>query len=155
MGVNPKLSEGDMAPDFTLPSDTEGDVSLKDLKGQKFVLYFYPKDMTPGCTKQACGFRDNLSAFEEKGYKIIGVSPDSVKRHAKFREKEELNFTLLADENHEVAEAFGVYREKTNYGKTYTGIVRSTFFIDGEGKIEAIHDNVRATGHVERLVRDL
>lgn len=155
MAVNPILSEGDKAPEFSLPSDTDGIISLADMKGQKFILYFYPKDMTPGCTKQACGFRDNIEAFAEKGYKILGVSPDPVKRHAKFREKHDLNFPLLADEDHQVAETYGVYREKTNYGKTYMGIVRSTFFIDEEGRIEAIHDNVRATGHVERLLGNL
>lgn len=155
MAVNPKLSVGDAAPDFTLASDTQGDVSLADLKGQKFVLYFYPKDMTPGCTKQACDFRDNLDTFAERGYAIYGVSPDPVERHAKFREKHDLNFPLLADTDHSVAEAYGVWREKTNYGRTYEGLVRSTFFIDADGTIEAIHDNVRATGHVGRLVRDL
>lgn len=155
MGTNPKLSVGDPAPDFQLPSDTEGTVRLADLKGQKFILYFYPKDLTPGCTKQACDFRDHLETIDKAGYKVYGVSPDPVERHAKFREKHDLNFPLLADEDHAVAEAFGVWREKKNYGKTYLGIVRSTFFIDAEGTIEDIHDNVRATGHVERLVRDL
>ena len=155
MGTNPKLSVGDPAPSFQLPSDTEGTISLADLKGQKFILYFYPKDMTPGCTKQACDFRDHLETIDQAGYKVYGVSPDPVARHAKFREKHDLNFPLLADEDHAAAEAFGVWREKKNYGKTYEGIVRSTFFIDADGKIEEIHDNVRATGHVERLVRDL
>ncbi len=155
MGVNPKLSEGDEAPEFALESDTEGTVKLSDLRGEKVVLYFYPKDMTPGCTKQACDFRDHLGSFGELGYKVYGVSPDPVERHEKFREKHDLNFPLLADTDHEVAEAYGVWREKKNYGKTYVGLVRSTFFIDEEGKIEKIYDNVRATGHVERLVREL
>lgn len=155
MAKNPKLSVGDKAPDFALPSDTEGTVRLEDLKGQKFILYFYPKDMTPGCTKQACDFRDHLEEFATFGYKIYGVSPDPVERHAKFREKHDLNFPLLADTDHEVAQAYGVWREKKNYGRTYIGLVRSTFFIDEEGIITEIQDNVRATGHVARLLRDM
>ncbi|MFP4600442.1 MAG: thioredoxin-dependent thiol peroxidase [Persicimonas sp.] len=154
MGTNPILNEGDKAPDFTLESDNEGEVSLSDLRGQKVVLYFYPKDMTPGCTKQACDFRDNLDTFVDKGWKVLGVSPDPVESHAKFRDKHDLNFTLLADPDQAVAEAYGVWREKQNYGRTYTGIVRSTFLIDEEGTITEIQDNVRATGHVERLLRD-
>lgn len=155
MAENPILSVGDAAPDFTLPSDTEGDVTLSELKGQKIVLYFYPKDMTPGCTGQACDFRDQVGAFGEAGWKIYGVSPDPVARHGKFREKHDLNFPLLADTEHAVARAYGVFREKMNYGKTYEGIVRSTFLIDAEGKLSAIYDNVRAKGHVARLVGEL
>ena len=155
MAKNPKLNEGDRAPTWRLESDDAGTVSSEDLAGQKYVLYFYPKDNTPGCTTQACDFRDNIGRFADRGYKVFGVSPDSLKSHAKFRGDHDLNFTLLADPDHEVAEAFGVWREKTNYGRTYTGLVRSTFFVDGEGKIEQIHDNVRAKGHVERLVRGL
>lgn len=154
MGTNPILNVGDQAPDFTLDSDDAGEVSLSDLRGQKVILYFYPKDMTPGCTTQACDFRDNMETFEENGFKVLGVSPDPVERHEKFRGKHDLNFTLLADPENEAAEAYGVWREKKNYGKTYTGIVRSTFFIDEEGKIAEIQDNVRAKGHVERLLRD-
>lgn len=154
MGINPKLKVGDMAPDFHLESDNEGEVSRDDLLGKKTVIYFYPRDMTPGCTRQACDFRDNQAFFEEKGYKIIGVSPDPIDRHEKFRQKHDLNFTLLADPEHEMAEAYGVWREKKNYGRTYTGIVRSTFLLDEEGKIIEIQDNVRAKGHVERLIRD-
>lgn len=154
MGENPKLDLGDKAPSFELDSDTEGKVTLESLRGQKFVLYFYPKDMTPGCTVQACDFRDNLEEFTAQGYKVYGVSPDPVASHEKFRKKEDLNFPLLADTDHTMAEDYGVWREKTNYGKTYVGIVRSTFLIDGEGVIEAIHDNVRAKGHVGRLLRE-
>ncbi len=154
MGTNPKLNVGDAAPDFTLASDNEGDVALSDLRGQKVVLYFYPKDMTPGCTTQACDFRDHQDTFVDKGYKVLGVSPDPVERHAKFRDKHDLNFTLLADPDHAVAEAYGVWREKKNYGRTYEGIVRSTFVIDEDGNIADIQDNVRAKGHVERLLRD-
>lgn len=155
MGTNPKLSVGDKAPSFELESDNQGTISLADLNGHKAILYFYPKDMTPGCTKQACDFRDNIEAFAEQGYKVYGVSPDPVDRHAKFREKHDLNFPLLADTDHATATAYGVWREKKNYGKTYTGIVRSTFFIDEEGVITEIQDNVRATGHVGRLLRDM
>lgn len=152
MGTNPKLSIGDAAPDFSLESDDNGTVKLSDLRGKKVILYFYPKDMTPGCTTQACDFRDNQSAFVDAGYTVLGVSPDPVERHAKFREKHDLNFSLLADTENEVADAYGVWREKKNYGKTYMGIVRSTFFIDEEGNITEIQDNVRAKGHVERLL---
>ena len=155
MGTNPKLIAGDQAPPFELDSDTEGKVALADLHGQKVILYFYPKDMTPGCTAQACDFRDNIEAFEQAGYAVYGVSPDPVERHAKFREKHDLNFPLLADTDHQVAARYGVWREKKNYGRTYEGIVRSTFFIDEAGKITEIQDNVRAKGHVDRLLRDL
>jgi peroxiredoxin Q/BCP len=155
MGVNPKLSEGDAVPAFELESDNEGTVSADSLKGSKYVLYFYPKDDTPGCTTEACDFRDNIARLTGYGYKVYGVSPDTVKSHEKFRGKYDLNFPLLADPDHEVAEAFGIWREKKNYGKTYTGLVRSTFLIDEEGKLEKIYDNVRAKGHVERIVREL
>jgi thioredoxin-dependent peroxiredoxin len=154
MGTNPKLSVGDKAPDFSLASDTGGEVSLSGLRGHKIVLYFYPKDMTAGCTKQACDFRDNLEVFADKGWKVLGVSPDPVDSHEKFRAKNDLNFPLLADTGHKVAEAYGVWREKQNYGRTYEGIVRSTFLIDEEGIITDIQDNVRAKGHVQRLMRD-
>ncbi len=155
MGENPKLSVGDNAPAFELESDTQGTVRLQDLRGEKVILYFYPKDMTPGCTVQACDFRDNIDRFVEAGYQVYGISPDPVDSHAEFREQEELNFPLLADPEHEVAEAYGVWREKTTYGKKYIGLVRSTFIIDEEGVIEEIQDNVRAKGHVGRLLRDL
>ena len=155
MGINPKLSAGDKAPAFELESDTDGTVRLEDLRGKKTILYFYPKDDTPGCTKQACGFRDHRDTFAKRGFQVYGVSPDPVDSHAAFRDKFDLNFPLLADTEHEVAEAYGVWREKTNYGNTYVGIVRSTFIIDEEGVIEEIQDNVQATGHVDRLLRDL
>jgi peroxiredoxin Q/BCP len=154
MGTNPVLNVGDEAPDFTLESDDAGEISLSDLRGQKVILYFYPKDMTPGCTKQACDFRDNLDTFSAEGFKVLGVSPDPVERHAEFRDEHDLNFTLLADPDHQLADEYGVWREKQNYGKTYEGIVRSTFLIDEDGKIAEIQDNVRATGHVDRLLRD-
>lgn len=152
MGTNPNLSVGDQAPDFELESDDQGTVKLSDLRGQKIILYFYPKDMTPGCTTQACDFRDNQTGFDDAGYTVFGVSPDPVERHAKFREKHDLNFSLLADTDNAVATAYGVWREKKNYGKTYMGIVRSTFIIDEQGVITDIQDNVRAKGHVERLL---
>ena len=155
MGENPKLSIGDKAPDFTLDSDDRGEVSLDELLEEgKVVLYFYPKDMTPGCTTEACDFRDHFDEFADKGYQIVGVSPDDVDSHEEFRETYDLNFTLLADPDHDVATNYGVYREKTSYGNTYEGIVRSTFLIDEDGTIEEIQDNVQATGHVNRLLRD-
>ncbi len=155
MGTNPKLSVGDEAPKFELESDTEGTVNLEELRGHKVILYFYPKDMTPGCTTQACDFRDNIDWFSERGYKVYGVSPDPVDSHEEFRAEHDLNFPLLADTENEAAEAYGVWREKTTFGNTYEGIVRSTFIIGEDGKLEEIQDNVRAKGHVGRLLRDL
>lgn len=155
MAGNPILSEGDKAPDFTLDTDNAGKISLKDLRGSKVILYFYPKDMTPGCTNQACDFRDNYQRLQSQGWTVLGVSPDPVERHAKFREKHDLNFPLLADPDNAVAKAYGVWREKQNYGRTYEGIVRSTFLIDEEGTITTIQDNVRAKGHVDRLMKQL
>lgn len=152
---NPKLSVGDEAPDFELESDTDGTVSLSDYRGERVILYFYPRDMTPGCTTEACDFRDHLETLQEYGWQVLGCSPDTVESHEEFRDKYDLNFPLLADPDHGVAEAYGVWREKQNFGKTYEGVVRSTFLIDEDGEIVEIMDNVRATGHVERLVRDL
>ncbi len=153
--MNPTLSAGDLAPDFTLPSDDRGEVTLSALRGTPVIVYFYPKDMTPGCTTQACDFRDNLAKLQQAGFQVLGISPDSVKRHATFRLKHDLTFTLLADEDHAVASAYGVWRTKQNYGKSYEGIVRSTFIIDAEGVVQAVHDNVRAKGHVDRLLSEL
>lgn len=150
-----KFSAGDVVPAFSAESDNAGTVSSAQLKGKKYVIYFYPKDMTPGCTTQACDFTTNLESFKVKGYEIFGVSPDSVESHAKFRQKHDLGFTLLADPDHVLAEAFGVWREKKNYGKVYVGIVRSTFVVGADGKFEAVYDNVKATGHVDRLLREL
>ena len=155
MGENPKLSKGDEAPDFEVDSDDSGTLSLSDFAGQKLVLYFYPRDMTPGCTTEACDFRDNLETFQQQGWQVIGVSPDEVDDHEEFRQKYDLNFPLLADTDNELAKAYGVWREKQTFGNTYEGIVRSTFLIDEEGEIIEIFDNVRATGHVERLLRDM
>jgi peroxiredoxin Q/BCP len=153
--ADPKWKVGENVPSFSAESDDAGTISSADLLGSKYIIYFYPKDMTPGCTTQACDFNTNLKAFEANGYRILGVSPDSVTTHAKFRTKHELGFTLLADPDHALADAFGVWREKQNYGKTYIGLVRSTFFVGADGKFEAVYDNVKAKGHVDRLIREM
>ncbi|MGY9020072.1 MAG: thioredoxin-dependent thiol peroxidase [Alphaproteobacteria bacterium] len=145
---------GDKAPEFSASTDGGGTVSLKDLKDKKIVLYFYPKDMTPGCTAESCGFRDALPYFSKINAEIIGVSKDSVKRHDKFKEKYELPFMLAADEDGKMCEAYGVWQEKKNYGKTYMGIVRSTFLIDEKGKIAAVWRNLRVKGHVEKVLEE-
>lgn len=146
------LSVGDKAPDFTATTDGGETVSLKGLKGQKVVLYFYPKDNTPGCTTEACDFRDNYAAFQEKGAVVLGVSPDSVKSHDKFKAKFELPFPLLADEDHSIAEAYGAWQEKSMYGKKYMGIQRSTFVIDEKGKIAEVYGKVKVKGHVDDVL---
>ena len=155
MAENPKLSIGDPAPEFELESDDGTTISLEDFDGEHLVLYFYPRDMTPGCTTEACDFRDNLETFHAEGWNVVGVSPDPVDSHQEFRDKYDLNFPLLADTDNEVAKKYGVWREKQNYGRTYEGVVRSTFLIDEHGEIVDIFDNVRATGHVDRLLGDL
>lgn len=152
---NPKLSEGDRAPAFTAKTDGGGRLALKDLKGRRVLLYFYPRDMTPGCTGEACDFRDAQAALEAKGVVVVGVSPDSAESHDRFKAKHDLPFPLLADEKKEIAGKYGVYREKTSYGRTSVGIVRSTFLIDADGRIEKVYDNVRAKGHVGRVLKDL
>ncbi|NIP57670.1 MAG: thioredoxin-dependent thiol peroxidase [Gemmatimonadetes bacterium] len=141
------VKEGDRAPGFTLPSDDGPEVSLEDLRGRRVVLYFYPKDDTPGCTTEACEFRDAMPRFEERGAVVLGVSPDGVESHRKFKEKHDLDFPLLADEDHEVAEAYGVWKEKSMYGRTFWGVERSTFLIDDDGRIERVWRKVRAKGH--------
>ncbi|NKB22327.1 MAG: thioredoxin-dependent thiol peroxidase [Alphaproteobacteria bacterium] len=148
------IDVGDKAPSFLASTDGDGTISLKDLKGKKFVLYFYPKDMTPGCTTEACGFRDAHPDFSKINAEIIGVSKDSVKRHDKFKEKYELPFALAADEDGKLCEAYGVWQEKKNYGKTYMGIVRSTFLIDEKGKVAAVWRNLRVKGHVEKVLEE-
>lgn len=145
---------GDKAPEFSASTDGGGTVSLKDLIDKKIVLYFYPKDMTPGCTAESCGFRDALPDFSKINAEIIGVSKDSVKRHDKFKEKYELPFMLAADEDGKMCEAYGVWQEKKNYGKTYMGIVRSTFLIDEKGKIAAVWRNLRVKGHVDKVLEE-
>ena len=150
-----RLSPGNEAPGFTLPDSTGKDVSLSDFRGQSVVVYFYPAASTPGCTKQACDFRDNLAELGNAGYRVIGISPDTTAKLAKFAENEKLNFPLLGDPDKKVIEAWGAYGEKKNYGKTSLGVIRSTFVVDPEGKIAHAFYNVRATGHVAKLIRDL
>ena len=148
------LDAGDKAPDFSAPTDGGGTASLKALKGKNVILYFYPKDDTPGCTTEACGFRDAVGDFTGAGAEIIGVSKDSVARHDKFKAKYGLAFTLIADEDGALCEAYGVWQEKKNYGKAYMGIVRSTFLIDENGKIAATWRNLRVKGHVEAVLEE-
>ncbi len=153
------VKEGEKAPDFCLKGiDEKGEEKefcLKDFKGKKLILYFYPKDNTPGCTTEACDFRDNLNVLVGKGYQVVGVSPDSVKSHKNFKEKYGLNFPLLSDPDKKVAEAFGAYGEKKMYGKVTKGIIRSTFLIDEEGKVAKAWRNVKAKGHVEKILKEL
>ena len=149
------LNEGDKAPDFTLPADTGEDIRLSDLRGRRVVLYFYPKDDTSGCTKQACGFRDARDAYDQRDVVVLGVSPDGLDSHGKFREKYDLNFPLLADTDHAVAEAYGAWGEKKNYGRTYEGILRSTFVIGPDGTVEKVYRNVKPAGHAERILEDI
>jgi thioredoxin-dependent peroxiredoxin len=151
----PRLSPGDLAPDFTLPDADGKDVSLTDFRGRKVVVYFYPAAMTPGCTKQACDFRDSLDSLAGAGYAVVGISPDKPEKLAKFRERDAVNFPLLSDPSKTTLEAFGAYGEKTMYGKKVTGVLRSTFVVDEEGRVEVAQYNVKATGHVAKLRRDL
>jgi peroxiredoxin Q/BCP len=147
------LNVGDKAPDFTMPTDGGGEVSLAKLKGKPVVLYFYPRDDTPGCTKEACGFRDALPDFTGAGgVEIIGVSRDTVAKHDKFKAKYDLPFTLGADETGAVTEAYGVWVEKSMYGKKSMGIERSTFLIDGNGVIRGVWRKVKVPGHVEEVL---
>ena len=146
------LNPGDKAPEFSMPTDGGGSVSLKDLKGKKVVLYFYPKDDTPGCTKEACGFRDALPDFSGADAEIIGVSKDSVAKHDKFKAKHELPFTLASDEDGSVCEAYGTWVEKSMYGRKYMGIDRATFLIDRDGKIAQVWRKVKVPGHVEEVL---
>ena len=141
------VAEGEEAPDFRLPDQDGNDVSLSDLRGQPVVLYFYPKAATPGCTTQACGIRDHRADYERSGARVIGVSPDTITAQRKFADKYGLDFTLLADENHEVAELYGVWGEKKMYGKTYMGVTRSTFVIDPDGKIANVFPKVSPKTH--------
>ena len=150
-----RLKPGDPAPALTLPDHSGTMVSLKDFLGQRVLVYFYPKAGTPGCTKEACDFRDNLSDFSNAGITVLGVSPDSPDSLAAFREDEGLTFTLLSDESKETLEAYGAYGEKKLYGKTVVGVIRSTFVVDEEGNIEVARYNVKATGHVASLKKAL
>jgi len=143
---------GKPAPDFAMPTDGGGTVRLSDLKGRKVVLYFYPKDDTPGCTKEACGFRDAMPDFSKLDAEIVGVSKDSVAKHGKFKAKYELPFTLASDEDGKVCEAYGVWVEKKLYGKTYMGIERATFLIDEKGMLREVWRKVKVPGHVEAVL---
>jgi len=153
--MNKTLKVGDKAPEFSLQSGTGETVKLKDFKGQPVVLYFYPKDNTSGCTKQACDFRDTQTAITKAKAVLLGVSPDSVASHQKFAAKLELPFTLLSDPDHAVAEAYGVWVEKSMYGRKYMGIERTTFLIDAQGKIAEIWSKVKVPGHVNAVVESL
>ena len=150
-----RLSPGDTAPDFTLTSDTGEEVSLADLRGHKVIVYFYPNAMTPGCTTQACDFSDSLSSLKAAGYEVLGISPDKPEKLAKFRERDGLTITLLSDADKSVMQAYGVYGEKKLYGKLVEGVIRSTFVVDEDGKVALAQYNVKATGHVAKLRRDL
>lgn len=142
-----ELQPGDAAPDFTLPRSGGGTLSLHDLRGRRVVLYFYPKDDTSGCTKEACEFRDTSEQIDAADAVVLGISPDGVASHDRFRQKYGLPFALLADEDHAVADRYGVWQEKSMYGKKYWGIARTTFLIDGDGKIERIWERVKPAGH--------
>ncbi len=150
-----RLEPGDEAPAFTLPDADGNEVSLSDFRGRKVVVYFYPAASTPGCTKQACDFRDNLAELDEAGLAVVGVSPDKPAKLAAFRDNQNLNFPLLSDPEKSTLTAWGAFGEKKMYGKTVQGVIRSTFLVDEEGRIEVAQYNVRATGHVAKLRRDL
>ncbi len=150
-----RLAAGDTAPGFTLPDADGKPVSLSSYRGQRVIVYFYPAAMTPGCTKEACDFRDHRPDLDQAGLAVIGISPDKPAKLARFREKEGLNFPLLSDPEREVLTAYGAFGEKTMYGKKTVGVIRSTFVIDAEGKVEKAQYNVKATGHVDRLSKDL
>ncbi|RJO79148.1 thioredoxin-dependent thiol peroxidase [Nocardia panacis] len=155
MTDNLRLAPGDPAPEFTLPDADGKNVSLSDYRGRKVIVYFYPAASTPGCTKQACDFRDSLADLEGAGIEVLGISPDKPAKLAKFRDTEHLTFPLLSDPDREVLSAYGAYGEKTMYGKTVVGVIRSTFLVDEKGRIEVAQYNVRATGHVAKLRREL
>lgn len=155
MTENTRLAVGDKAPGFSLPGADGNTVSLDDYRGRQVIVYFYPAASTPGCTKQACDFRDNLGELNDAGVEVIGISPDKPAKLAKFRDAEELTFPLLSDPDKTVLTAWGAFGEKKMYGKTVTGVIRSTFLVDAEGKIAVAQYNVRATGHVAKLRRDL
>nr|WP_112472343.1 thioredoxin-dependent thiol peroxidase [Streptomyces sp. ST1020] len=153
--MSERLQPGEPAPAFTL-SDADGnEVSLADHKGRKVIVYFYPAALTPGCTKQACDFTDNLSLLADAGYDVLGISPDKPEKLAKFREKESLGVALLADPDKAVLEAYGAYGEKKLYGKTVVGVIRSTIVVDESGNVERALYNVKATGHVVKIIKDL
>ena len=147
----PVVDKGHPAPDFSLPAQDGSQISLKDFRGRKVVLYFYPKDDTPGCTTQACDLRDSHADILAEGAVVLGVSPDSVASHQKFRNKYQLNFPLLSDEDHRVAQAYGVWKEKSMYGRKYWGVERSTFLLDEEGEILEAWRKVKPKGHAQKV----
>ncbi len=150
-----RLEAGDAAPEFTLPDADGKPVSLSSYRGRRVVVYFYPAAMTPGCTKEAVGFRDHLQALDAAGVTVLGISPDEPTKLAKFRDRDALTFPLLSDPDTKVLQAYGAYGEKKLYGRTIVGVIRSTFIVDADGKIEKPFYNVKATGHVERILREL
>ncbi|MFB7321533.1 thioredoxin-dependent thiol peroxidase [Streptomyces sp. NPDC056190] len=150
-----RLQPGDVAPAFALPDADGKEVSLADHKGRKVIVYFYPAALTPGCTKQACDFTDNLDLLAGAGYDVIGISPDKPEKLAKFRDKESLKVTLLGDPDKKVLGSYGAFGEKKLYGKTVVGVIRSTIVVDEEGKVERALYNVKATGHVAKIIKDL
>jgi peroxiredoxin Q/BCP len=149
------LQEGDKAPDFSANDDQGDTISLKEFRGKNVVLYFYPKDDTTGCTKEACDFRDNLARVKRKGAIVLGVSPDSEKKHAKFKTKYDLTFPLIADEDKAIINEYGVWKEKSMYGREYMGVERTTFIIDAKGKIAKIFPKVKVSGHVDEVIEAL
>ena len=151
----PRLEIGDVAPEFELLNAQGETVKLSDFAGSKVIVYFYPKAMTPGCTTQACDFRDNLEALKGAGYHVVGISPDKPESLQKFTDKEALNFTLLSDPDKKVLEEWGAFGEKKNYGKVVQGVIRSTVVVDESGKVELAKYNVKATGHVARILKDV
>jgi peroxiredoxin Q/BCP len=150
-----RLAPGDQAPDFTLPDADGNQVSLASLRGQRVIIYFYPAAMTPGCTKQACDFRDSKADLSQAGFAVLGISPDSPAKLAKFRDRDGLTFPLLSDPDRQVLQAYGAYGEKMMYGKKSVGVIRSTFVVGADGKIEQALYGVKATGHVARLRQEL
>ena len=150
-----RLSPGEPAPLFTLPDADGNEISLADFRGRKVIVYFYPAAMTPGCTTQACDFRDSLDSLAAAGYAVLGISPDKPEKLAKFRDRDHVTFPLLSDASKETLEAWGAYGEKTMYGKKVTGVIRSTVVVGADGNVEVAQYNVKATGHVAKLRRDL
>jgi peroxiredoxin Q/BCP len=150
-----KLEAGAKAPSFTLPDQDGSKVSLSDFAGRRVIVYFYPKDDTPGCTKEACQFNDNLAAFERADIPVLGISPDKAASHQKFRTKYGLDFDLLSDPGHKVMERYGAWGEKTMYGRTTTGVIRSTFLVDEKGKIARSWYNVKADGHAAKVLEEV
>lgn len=153
--MSDRLSPGDTAPDFTLPTDDGREVTLSDLRGRKVIVYFYPAAMTPGCTKQACDFSDSIESLTAQGYDVLGISPDSPEKLVKFRERDGLTITLLSDRDRSVMTTWGAFGEKKLYGKVVEGVIRSTLVVDEDGTISHAWYNVKASGHVAKLRRDL